>query len=55
MEMILNLFVFVLIFLFFLESIDVIDVYLCGKCAVIWIESVGDNLGNVIGVCNFVG
>ena len=41
-------------FLMFFKGIDVFDGSLCGEGAVIWIESVGDNLGDVIGVCNFV-
>ena len=36
----------------FFESVDVVDVSLSGKGAVIWVESVGDNLGDNVGVCN---
>ena len=38
----------------FFESVDVVNISLCDKGAVIWIESVGDNLGDVVGVCNVV-
>ena len=31
-----------------------IDSSLCGNGAVILIESVGDNLGDVVGVCNVI-
>ena len=35
----------------FFENADVIDGSFRGKGAVIWIENMGDNLGNVVGVC----
>ena len=38
----------------FFESVDVFVGSLCVVGAVIWIETVGDNLGDVIGVCNVV-
>ena len=38
----------------FFESVDVVNISLCDKGAVIWIESVEDNLGDVVSVCNVV-
>ena len=38
----------------FFKSIDVFHGSLRGEGAVIWVESVGDNLGDVISVCNVV-
>ena len=38
----------------FSKSVDVFDDFFCTEGAVIWIESVGDNLGNVIGASNVV-
>ena len=36
----------------FFESVDVFDGSLCDEGAVIWVESVGDILGDVVDVCN---
>ena len=38
----------------FFESVDVFDGSLCGEGTVIWVESVGDNLSDVVVVCNVV-
>ena len=38
----------------FFKSVDVCDGSLCGEGAVIWVEMIGDNLGDVVGVCNVV-
>ena len=37
-------------FPYIFESVDMVDGSLCGKGAVIWVESVGGNLGDVVGV-----
>ena len=34
----------------FFESVDMVDGSLCGKGTVIWFESVGDNLNDVVGI-----
>ena len=34
------------------KSVDVVDGSLCVKGAEIWVESVGHNLGDLVGVCN---
>ena len=39
-------------FLLFFKSVDVVDGSLCVKGALIRIESVGDNLGDVVSVYN---
>ena len=36
----------------FFYSVDVVDGSLCCKSPIIWVECVGDNLGDVVGVCN---
>ena len=50
MGMIWNLLVFVLIFNCFLKVL----MWLMADGTVIWIKSVGDNLGDAVGVCNVV-
>ena len=47
-----NLLCVCLNFPLFFESVDVVYGSLCGKGAVIWVEFVGDNLGDVVGACN---
>ena len=38
----------------FFESVDVVEGCLCGKGAVIWIESVRDDLSDPVVICNVV-